>query len=114
MNLIDTAEIYGFGKSESIIGRAIRDIRGQAFIATKVFPILPGRSKRAPRPQGIAHLLEPRACSGKPVQRPAAPRVRVALEESKSFELPKTLGEKRPGEPGGAIENLAERAASQH
>lgn len=41
INLIDTAEIYGFGKSESIVGRAIRDIRHQAFVASKVFPVLP-------------------------------------------------------------------------
>jgi aryl-alcohol dehydrogenase-like predicted oxidoreductase len=41
VNLIDTAEIYGFGRSERIVGQAIAQRRGQVFIATKLFPILP-------------------------------------------------------------------------
>ena len=41
INLIDTAEIYAFGQSERIVGRAIDGHREHAFVATKVFPILP-------------------------------------------------------------------------
>jgi aryl-alcohol dehydrogenase-like predicted oxidoreductase len=41
INLIDTAEIYGFGKSEKIIGRALRGRREEAFIASKIFPVFP-------------------------------------------------------------------------
>jgi aryl-alcohol dehydrogenase-like predicted oxidoreductase len=41
INLIDTAEIYGFGRSERIVGRAIAGRRDEAFVATKVFPVLP-------------------------------------------------------------------------
>ncbi|MGI8793706.1 MAG: aldo/keto reductase [Acidimicrobiales bacterium] len=41
INLIDSAEAYAFGRSERIVGRAIADRRGDAFVATKVFPILP-------------------------------------------------------------------------
>ena len=41
IDLIDTAEIYAFGKSERIVGRAIADRRDKAFVATKVFPVLP-------------------------------------------------------------------------
>ncbi len=41
INLIDTAEIYGFGKSERIVGRAIAGRRHEAFLATKVFPVFP-------------------------------------------------------------------------
>ncbi len=41
INLIDTAEIYAFGKSERIVGRAIEGRRDDAFLATKVFPVLP-------------------------------------------------------------------------
>lgn len=41
INLIDTAEIYAFGRSERIVGRAIAARRGAAFVATKVFPVLP-------------------------------------------------------------------------
>ena len=41
VTLIDTAEIYGFGKSERAVGRALEGRRQEAFIATKVFPVLP-------------------------------------------------------------------------
>jgi len=41
INLIDTAEIYAFGKSERIVGRAIEGRRDEAFLATKVFPVMP-------------------------------------------------------------------------
>jgi aryl-alcohol dehydrogenase-like predicted oxidoreductase len=41
INLIDTAEAYAFGKSERIVGKAIAGRRNDAFLATKVFPILP-------------------------------------------------------------------------
>ena len=44
VNLIDTAEIYGQGRSEKIVGRAIAGRREQVFLATKLFPIgLPTR-----------------------------------------------------------------------
>ena len=39
VNLIDTAEVYGIGRSERIVGEAIRGHRDQVFIATKLFPI---------------------------------------------------------------------------
>ncbi len=35
VNLIDTAPIYGLGRSEEIIGRAVRDRRDQVVLATK-------------------------------------------------------------------------------
>ena len=41
IDLIDTAEIYAFGQSERIVGKAIADRRDKAFVATKVFPVLP-------------------------------------------------------------------------
>jgi aryl-alcohol dehydrogenase-like predicted oxidoreductase len=41
INLIDTAEIYAFGKSERIVGQAIAGRRDAAFIATKVLPVMP-------------------------------------------------------------------------
>jgi aryl-alcohol dehydrogenase-like predicted oxidoreductase len=41
INLIDTAEIYGFGRSERAVGRAIAGRRDEAFVATKVFPVMP-------------------------------------------------------------------------
>jgi aryl-alcohol dehydrogenase-like predicted oxidoreductase len=41
VTFFDTAEIYGFGNSERILGGALADRRKDAFIATKVFPVLP-------------------------------------------------------------------------
>lgn len=41
ITLFDTAEIYGFGRSERILGRALGDDRDRVFIATKIFPFLP-------------------------------------------------------------------------
>ena len=38
MDLIDTAEIYASGRSEEVVGEAVRGIRDEAFIATKVAP----------------------------------------------------------------------------
>ncbi|MEM1937162.1 MAG: aldo/keto reductase [Candidatus Caldarchaeum sp.] len=38
VNFIDTAEIYGGGVSEQIVGEALRDVDGEVFIATKVWP----------------------------------------------------------------------------
>ncbi|WP_295462513.1 aldo/keto reductase [uncultured Pseudomonas sp.] len=36
INLIDTAPVYGFGRSEEIVGKALEGVRDQAVIATKV------------------------------------------------------------------------------
>jgi len=41
ITLVDTAEAYGFGRSERIVGRALGDRRGEAFVATKLFPLFP-------------------------------------------------------------------------
>ena len=50
INLFDTAEIYGFGRSERILGEALATAersgaaigrRDEAFIATKITPVLP-------------------------------------------------------------------------
>lgn len=38
LKLIDTAEMYGEGKSEELIGDAIADRRDQAFLVSKVYP----------------------------------------------------------------------------
>ena len=41
VTLFDTAEIYGFGRSERILGEAIGEDRESIFLATKLFPLLP-------------------------------------------------------------------------
>ena len=41
VNVIDTAEVYGRGNSERIVGAALGDRRKEAFVATKVLPLAP-------------------------------------------------------------------------
>jgi aryl-alcohol dehydrogenase-like predicted oxidoreductase len=41
INLVDTAEIYAYGRSERIVGEAIRGRRDDVFLATKLFPLVP-------------------------------------------------------------------------
>ena len=61
INLVDTAEIYGPGRSERIVGEAIRSRRGDVFLATKLFPIgLPFmtrmRARGSLRRLGVDHV----------------------------------------------------------
>jgi aryl-alcohol dehydrogenase-like predicted oxidoreductase len=42
VTLFDTAEIYGFGRSERILGKALGDAAGSVFLTTKMFPVMPG------------------------------------------------------------------------
>jgi len=41
ITLFDTAEVYGFGRSERILGAALGDDAARVVVATKVFPVLP-------------------------------------------------------------------------
>jgi aryl-alcohol dehydrogenase-like predicted oxidoreductase len=41
ITLFDTAEVYGFGRSERILGAALEGHRDGALVATKLLPILP-------------------------------------------------------------------------
>ena len=41
VTLFDTAEVYGLGKSERILGEALGDERAEVAVATKVMPIAP-------------------------------------------------------------------------
>ena len=41
ITLFDSAEIYALGRSERILGRALAARREHAFVATKIFPLLP-------------------------------------------------------------------------
>ncbi len=49
VNFVDTAEIYGWGRSERLVGEAIRGHRDEVVIATKVWPwnLTSGRLLRA-------------------------------------------------------------------
>jgi len=41
VTLFDTAEMYGFGRSERILGEALGERRDSVFLATKLLPVLP-------------------------------------------------------------------------
>jgi aryl-alcohol dehydrogenase-like predicted oxidoreductase len=41
VTLFDTAEVYGFGKSERILGEALGNDRDQVVVASKIFPVAP-------------------------------------------------------------------------
>jgi aryl-alcohol dehydrogenase-like predicted oxidoreductase len=41
VTLFDTAEIYGFGRSERILGEALGDDLKSIFLATKILPVMP-------------------------------------------------------------------------
>jgi aryl-alcohol dehydrogenase-like predicted oxidoreductase len=57
VNLVDTAEIYAYGRSERIVGEAIRGRRDEVFLATKVFPVLPVAPVVEQRARGSARRL---------------------------------------------------------
>ncbi|MDQ6838576.1 MAG: aldo/keto reductase [Actinomycetota bacterium] len=57
INLIDTAELYGFGRSERIVGRALAHRRDEAFVATKIAPFLPFDPVVSRRARGSARRL---------------------------------------------------------
>jgi aryl-alcohol dehydrogenase-like predicted oxidoreductase len=62
INLFDTAEIYGSGRSEQILGQAIANMRDSVFLATKLWPVLPAaslvrqRALASARRLGVTHL----------------------------------------------------------
>ena len=41
VTLFDTAEIYGFGRSERILSEALGDARNDVVVASKIFPVAP-------------------------------------------------------------------------
>ena len=51
MNFLDTADIYGYGDNEVLVGQAIRDRRSRVFLATK-FAIL--RDRANPQLRGVS------------------------------------------------------------
>jgi aryl-alcohol dehydrogenase-like predicted oxidoreductase len=73
MNMIDTADAYGNGHNETLIGRAIADRRQQAFVATKFGIVFEQSESGADLPTGWGFSLK---INGKP------PYVRQALSAS--------------------------------
>ena len=58
VTLFDTAEVYGFGKSERILARALGADRDQVVVASKVFPVAPFPVVVRNREQGSARRLQ--------------------------------------------------------
>jgi len=58
VTLFDTAEIYGFGKSERILARALGTDRDQVVVASKVFPVAPFPAVVRRRAQASARRLQ--------------------------------------------------------
>ena len=58
VTLFDTAEIYGFGNSERILGEALGSERGSVVVASKVFPVAPFPPVVRWRARGSARRLQ--------------------------------------------------------
>src|SRR5918997_5091237 len=57
VTLFDTAEVYGFGRSERILGEALGEERTEVAVATKVFPVAPFPPVVPSRLEGSARRL---------------------------------------------------------
>jgi len=57
VTLFDTAEIYGFGRSERILGEALGEERGEVVVASKIFPLAPFPPVVRQRFEGSARRL---------------------------------------------------------
>jgi len=58
VTLFDTAEVYGFGRSERILARALGADRDQVVVASKVFPVAPFPVVVRHREQASARRLQ--------------------------------------------------------
>ena len=58
VTLFDTAEVYGLGKSERILGEALGADRDKVVVASKVFPVAPFPAVVRNREQGSARRLQ--------------------------------------------------------
>ncbi|MBB4186421.1 aryl-alcohol dehydrogenase-like predicted oxidoreductase [Sinorhizobium terangae] len=102
-SLIDTADAYGTGHSEEVIGRALRGRRGDAIIATK-FGYTHDRAARALVGTDVSPAYIERAC--------AASRERLATDHIDLYQI--HVGELRDDQAdaaGETLERLAEKGA---
>ncbi|SDT32629.1 Predicted oxidoreductase [Friedmanniella luteola] len=58
VTLFDTAEVYGFGRSERILGEALGERRGSVVVASKLFPLAPFAPVVRRRAAGSARRLQ--------------------------------------------------------
>lgn len=91
VTLFDTAEIYGFGRSERILGEALGGERESVVVASKVFPVAPFPAVVRQREQGSARRLQLRRIPLYQVHQPnpvvpdsvIMPGMRALLEEDR-------------------------------
>jgi aryl-alcohol dehydrogenase-like predicted oxidoreductase len=57
VNFVDTAEVYGSGRSERLLGQFIKKSRAPTLVATKFFP-MPWRWQKASVTRALRHSLE--------------------------------------------------------
>src|ERR1700744_788104 len=58
VGLSDTAEVYGLGKSERILGEALGDERAEVAVASKIFPVAPFPAVIKQRERASARRLQ--------------------------------------------------------
>lgn len=58
VNLFDTAEVYGLGRSERILGEALGSDRSTMVVASKLFPVAPFPAVVRRRAEGSARRLQ--------------------------------------------------------
>ena len=58
VTFFDTAEVYGLGKSERILGEALGDDRDQVAVASKIFPVAPFPAVVKQRERASARRLQ--------------------------------------------------------
>jgi aryl-alcohol dehydrogenase-like predicted oxidoreductase len=58
VTFFDTAEVYGLGKSERILGEALGDERGEVAVASKIFPVAPFPAVIKQRERASARRLQ--------------------------------------------------------
>jgi aryl-alcohol dehydrogenase-like predicted oxidoreductase len=58
VTLFDTAEVYGLGKSERILGEALGDERTEVAVASKIFPVAPFPAVIKQRERASARRLQ--------------------------------------------------------
>jgi aryl-alcohol dehydrogenase-like predicted oxidoreductase len=58
VNFFDTAEVYGLGKSERILGEALGDERDEVAVASKIFPVAPFPAVVKQRERASARRLQ--------------------------------------------------------
>jgi len=101
ITLIDTAEVYGFGTSERVVGRALADRRPEAFVATQVLPVMP----LAPI---VVH--RGRASARPPTSRPPVTATRPPRTSDTSHEVPPMSSPTASGAPDAAAARPAPTA----